>query len=273
MTTIATRSKLERARAHQQAGRVKRAKDLYHQILREDPVCTEALFNLALMFCDAGELATAVEYFQRLIAQDPDLPDVHFNLGTVLARLGRAEEAVKAYVQAIALQPEMADAYNNLGILLRDCGQDEQALVCFDQALNHAPTLLAPRVNFVTTLVRLHRPDEAIEAARRAVEQFPSSGEAHNVLGLALDCAGRWDEAVVSLHEAIRLKPDADVWRYFLAARGGSSAPESAPSQYVASLFNRYAERFDEHLVNVLQYRVPDHLLDAVAKTAHGRLT
>ena len=54
----------------------------------------------------------------------------------------------------------------------------------------------------------------------------------------------------------------------FWRARGESNTPETAPSRYVASLFDRYAERFDEHLVNVLQYRVPDHLFEAVVKSS-----
>jgi predicted TPR repeat methyltransferase len=269
MTTAATRRQLDQAESHRQAGRAKQAGELYQQILQQEPANTEALFQLALLLCDVGQPAAAVDYFRQLLELRPDLADVQFNLATVLASLGRREEAIEAFCKTIALEPTMADAHNNLGILLRDCGQPERALACFEETLKHAPASLAARVNQVTTLVTLNRHKDAVDAGRRAVAEHPNAAEAHNALGLALDCSDRWDEAVQSFREAIRLKPDAEAWRYFLAARGGGGeAPARAPSKYVASLFDRYADRFDEHLVGALNYRTPQHLHEAVTAVA-----
>jgi len=42
---------------------------------------------------------------------------------------------------------------------------------------------------------------------------------------------------------------------YYLASAGAGPAPGAAPPGYVRSLFDDYAEQFDEHLVKVLRYR------------------
>ena len=60
---------------------------------------------------------------------------------------------------------------------------------------------------------------------------------------------------------------DAELNGYYLAATGAGSAPAGAPSGYVRSLFDDYADQFDEHLVQVLGYRAH------IALTRHlGRL-
>jgi predicted TPR repeat methyltransferase len=68
----------------------------------------------------------------------------------------------------------------------------------------------------------------------------------------------------------VRLNPGASEWRFHLAARGGET-PKAPPAEYVASLFDSYAERFDEHLVGELGYRGPEQLLAAVTAAAPDR--
>jgi predicted TPR repeat methyltransferase len=61
----------------------------------------------------------------------------------------------------------------------------------------------------------------------------------------------------------------------------GAGAPPVCPPQYLVELFDRYADRFDEHLVRKLNYRGPELLRDAVftimsrrdPANAHGACT
>ena len=58
-----------------------------------------------------------------------------------------------------------------------------------------------------------------------------------------------------------RRRPElAEQARFLLAALGEDPAPDRAPAAYVRELFDRYAPRFDAHLVEELQYRTPDAL-------------
>lgn len=49
------------------------------------------------------------------------------------------------------------------------------------------------------------------------------------------------------------------LWRHWLAVLRGETTA-SAPAEYVAGLFDGYADRFDEHLVETLEYRTPELL-------------
>jgi predicted TPR repeat methyltransferase len=46
--------------------------------------------------------------------------------------------------------------------------------------------------------------------------------------------------------------------------------PQSIPDESVAGLFDKYADRFDEHLTKNLDYRVPEELVSAVVKLWNG---
>ena len=61
------------------------------------------------------------------------------------------------------------------------------------------------------------------------------------------------------------------VQRYLLDAIAGVKL-ERAPRDYLVSYFDRFADGFDEQLVEVLGYRVPEQLMGMIAATA-SRLT
>src|SRR5690606_25849867 len=57
---------------------------------------------------------------------------------------------------------------------------------------------------------------------------------------------------------------------YKLAALRGDPAPESAPAEYVAGLFDQYAEEFDAHLTGELGYQTPQRLREPFDGLAGG---
>ncbi|MEZ6034486.1 MAG: tetratricopeptide repeat protein [Planctomycetaceae bacterium] len=255
---------LDQADLHLRAGRVKRAKALYQQILRQDQKCSEALFAIALLLYDAGELEAAAERLRQLLNLRPELAEAHFNLGTILNALGQLESASEAFTRAIELQPSFADAHNNLGIVYREQGHPEQALACFQEAVRCAPDSLAAMLNYGTALLKSQQIDKAVEVCHQNLAGHPESPDAHYALGIALEQAGQSSAALQYLREAVRLRPEVAEWQFHLAACEGSVSPSSAPAEYVASLFDAYAARFDEHLVGQLGYRTPQHLREAV---------
>jgi predicted TPR repeat methyltransferase len=69
------------------------------------------------------------------------------------------------------------------------------------------------------------------------------------------------------------LRPDWEDLKFHLAAVRASDAPQPTvpPPSYIISLFDGYAEQFDQHLVKTLEYRVPQHLLEAAKRTGRER--
>ncbi len=64
-----------------------------------------------------------------------------------------------------------------------------------------------------------------------------------------------------------RLFPEDEQARFWISAMTGDVATMTAmPPDLVAGLFDQYASKFDEHLVNHLNYRTPQLLLDLLLK-------
>ena len=105
------------------------------------------------------------------------------------------------------------------------------------------------------TLQHLGRPLEALEAYERALALNPRLGPAWTLRGHLLRQAGRLADASVCFNNAIGCGEDVASHLYFLGALGLGALPEAAPPAFVRGLFDEYAERFEEDLVDTLRYR------------------
>jgi len=72
-------------------------------------------------------------------------------------------------------------------------------------------------------------------------------------------------QAAVAREKACLRRKTATVHHWLSALRGEASA--TAPAEYVAKLFDGYADRFDEHLVEKLHYQTPSVLMEAISET------
>jgi predicted TPR repeat methyltransferase len=112
------------------------------------------------------------------------------------------------------------------------------------------------------TLQKLGRHAEALLSYDKALSLNRGLAEAWSLRGGILKDQRRFAEAVECFREALTHGGDAELNRYFLASLVGRDAPASAPQRYVQSLFDDYADTFDEHLVNVLRYEAHRFLVD-----------
>ncbi len=265
-------SLLSRAESHRKAGRRKRAKFAYQEILEKHSQSTEAHFQLAILLFHEHDIEGAVRHFQCLLQLSPELAEIHFNLGTVLAMLGRNQQAAESFERAISLQPSMADAHNNLGIALGELGDIERAITSFESAIQHSPRFVAALLNLGTTLIEARCLVRAVEVCRIARDLDPDLADTHLALGLALELAGEDVEAIQCFQEAVRRNPQSADWQFHFAAFIGMEAPSIAPRDYVASLFDTYAAQFDKHLRGSLRYQTPEHILKAVLAAAPDQM-
>ncbi len=79
-----------------------------------------------------------------------------------------------------------------------------------------------------------------------------------------LEQNGRQDEAIAFYRAAVRMRPDSRRLRFQLAALTGEEKFDVAPPEYVASVFDNYAGRFDRHLTEHLKYQAPELVVEAL---------
>jgi predicted TPR repeat methyltransferase len=227
------------------------------------PGDSNAHCNLGATLQDLGRSAEAEVSLRRALQINPNNAEALCNLGYALQSLGRLDEAEASYQRALQIKPDFAVAYCNLGMTQHNQGRLTEAEASYRKALQVNPEFGEAHCNLGITLQSQGRP-EAESSFRQALEINPDYVDAHSGLGVFLQETGRLDEALVHFRECARLSPGNAVARHLIASLTGQST-ERAPDQYVEKVFDNYADRFDTHLQQVLQYDIPKKLVPLIA--------
>ena len=245
------------------------AVEAYRQAALLQPDSPDAHHALGTALRVAGRLDEAIASYHTALRLRPDSPELYNDLGNAFARQGNIEKAIDSFRRAIQLRPQYAKPYRNLGPLLLQLSRFAQAAEVLLALEKIEPDVAKSQYELGTALARCGRQPEAIARLRKATTLDPSLGGAWCNLGLVLEEQGHADEAAAALVQARRLMPDSSVVAYHSAALGAGAPPPLCPPEYLVELFDNYADRFDEHLFNRLNYRGPQLMRDAVNAVEH----
>lgn len=169
-----------------------------------------------------GELAKTEQAARSLTQRAPAVAFGWKVLGAALQQMGRYQEALPAMQRAAQLHPRDPEIFNNLGALMEALDQPEHALPQYERALQ-IKSDFAPALTNLVNLIRRLNVDEAL---------------------------------LPMLLRLQALRPGDEQLRFMVAMLSGQSV-DHAPTDYVSTLFDHYAERFDAHLQGELGYDAP----------------
>lgn len=147
-----------------------------HQLLAEPQPNADLLQELARQARGFSAYGLAETLLARCVESAPDRVDTKFMRARNQSDLGHPELAVQMYEAVLAQAPNHQKATYNLGVLARRAGDLKRAEIL----LTRAVTISSGRVK------------------SKALHQ----------LGLTHGAAGRWDQSVQYLNEAVSLRPD-----------------------------------------------------------------
>jgi Flp pilus assembly protein TadD len=165
-------------------------------------------FELAWQYQQSGDLRRAEQVYRQVLQAAPGHAQTWYLLGTVCQLQGRRGEAADCYRQALRLRPDHTVAHNNLGVALMQDGRPEEAEACYRQVLRVKPEDPEALTNLGTVLMEQGRPGEAEACYRRVLPLRPDNPELLNGLGCALAAQARPAEAEACFQEVVRLAPD-----------------------------------------------------------------
>jgi predicted TPR repeat methyltransferase len=223
----------------------------------------EAHNNLGYAYLKQNKPGDAVASLRRAIAIRQDYPEALRNLGDALANQGKFGESVVHYQKALSIRPAYAEAMVNLGVALTKAGRIDDAIALYRQAIAIRPNYPEAFFNLGVALFDQVKLDEAIACYRKAIALDPDYINAHRNLGFTLHRQGAFEESASCYRRVIAIEPDNQSALHMIAAMAGSN-PERASTRYVAGLFDEYAEKFDAHLVQELEYRSPGLIVSMI---------
>lgn len=213
-----------------QLGRADEAARSFRKLLSLDAGQAADHANLGVALAVLGRPSEAVACYERALALNSADHTTHFNLAAACHTLERWPEALRHYERAVQLAPDQTRYLAGLASALRACDRDEQALGIWLQLLQRAPTNLgallgageiyrqygrladarqvyeravqeapgdaAPSIYLGLTELDLGNTEKAAECFRAALACDPGNVDAQYNLALALERAGRMDEAL-----------------------------------------------------------------------------
>ena len=177
-------------------------------------------------------------------------------------RFSDAEKLAKFITQEF---PKHQFGWKVLGAVLQQTGRSVESLIPMQKSVQLAPQDAEAHSNLGATLKEAGRLDEAEASFKRAIALKPDYAEAPRQLGCTLKELGRLDEAEASYTQAIALKPDYAEAKHMLAALSGETTA-TAPLDYVEALFDNYATKFENSLVDNLKYKIPKVIAEMIIK-------
>jgi adenylate cyclase len=158
------------------------------------------------------EIAEALRLVRLALSIDGNNAEALSMLGRATASFSGDFEAARQMVdRAVALNPNATVAWSQRGSTYLIAGQPEEAIQSFERAIRLSPfdpSLFTKFTGISTALTCLGRFDEAVAAAKNALQTKPTFPAAYRCLAAALAHLGRDTEASKTVAQALELESD-----------------------------------------------------------------
>jgi tetratricopeptide (TPR) repeat protein len=226
-------------------GRNADAIEHYRHALRINPAHAEAHNGLGYALALGGELEEALPHHLEALRLKPKFPEARYNLGKIYAAQQKPQLALEQFAEALRLRPDYYEAHEKMALTLAGMNRLDEALPHFEAAIQGTPDQADLRYRYGMTLYQQQRPLEAMRQLREAIRLKPDWPEAlgnlawilatyagatladgaqsvayiqkamalaakqdaaeYDTYAAALARAGRFEEAVTSAEQALRL--------------------------------------------------------------------
>lgn len=243
-------------------GRTREAAALAAQIQQAAPEHPDTLHLAGLIHYRLGDPRRALAAIAEALRRAPGNAPWHVDRGNILSLEGDLQAALEAYQEALRLDPGNPGAWRNLGVAHRLAGELALAEQAFGEALAIAPD--DPDALLLLGDLYLHRGDfdRGSELLRRAIGLQPRRAEGYRLLATAHARRNELAQATEVYDLWLAADPANPSACHYRAACGGGEVPRRAADDYVAEVFDRFADNFESRLQGRLQYRAPALLAD-----------
>ncbi len=249
------------ANALQAQGKLSESESEYEKALEIDPAMVAGWSMLAQAKVGLGKFDEAEAAATRALTLDPRMGEAHYTLGLISDELGDPQRARDHFRQAAQLLPKLPDAHWRLGQILMKLKEYPEAAESFQAVLNIDPGIAKVHSAMGDSFYQRKLYGRAENCYRKALALNNDYLDVHLGLAFTLRAMKRNDELEKQLVECLRIDPNEGQVRHLLAVLRGETTT-TAPADYVAKVFDGYAENFDAHLVGALQYHTPEHLYE-----------
>jgi TolB-like protein/Tfp pilus assembly protein PilF len=203
-----------------------RARQLLEEAITLDPKYSDAYRHLALTYwyevifglskSPRDSMQNAMKMAQKAIALDESNAAAYSTLGIILGVKGQYDKAIAAGKRAYELEPNSTAVLVHYARVLNWVGRTQEALQLLEEVMRMEPIpAIVNLIIYAESLRDAGRYDEAINVAKRAIEQEPDATGARVLLTQCYWLSGHKEEARAEAGEVIRMHPkfSIEMWQ------------------------------------------------------------
>lgn len=215
----------------------------------------------------AGNTSGMLDAARKAYALAPQWPVAGMHLANVLGACGHANEAIAqaatALQNAFSQNTMDVELISNAAALAQRLRNFKQALIWLRGAEEISPADMIIQHQIALTLIDLKDFHAALPILTQLLQSL--SNQPRLLLDRVLANIGIGDlqAAHADTTALLALDPGNELYQYYDTLACGKT-PNSLPPAVITQLFDNYAPRFDKHLVQQLQYRIPKDVADMV---------
>ena len=168
----------------------------------------EKKINEAKNLLQSGKLEESKDIFQDIIKDQPSHYKAHTNIGAINFQLGKLDSAELSFKNAIKYNPKFEIAFFNLGITQKKLGKLNDAEISFKEAINLKQDYIDAITNLGMLLIEKNKLNDAEECFIKITNYKPEFAEAYYNLGIIYGKLSRFDLAEVNYKKTLELKPE-----------------------------------------------------------------
>ena len=179
--------------------------------------------------------------------------------GVDLLKKHQFNDALIFFEKALDVKSDFVDALNNLGQVQQKLGKLDHAVRSYKKVVALDSNFALESENKVLSVIYFFSKGDmqkALEILNILVKKNPKDALLFNMLGGCFASLGQAEMAIKNYQKALEFEPEYAIPKHMLNSLTGHTSKEP-PKQYVKNLFDDYAHRFNDALVNNLKYSLP----------------
>jgi tetratricopeptide (TPR) repeat protein len=177
------------------------------KIARDQEKDPQYQYEKAVVAMRYGLVDEAIKYIEQALALDANHAASYNLLGLAQFKNKNYAAAAEAYKKYLGFNPKDSEAAANLGFVYEEMGESDKAETAYKNSV-----ALDDNANANFGLAKLYfeqkKLPEALDYAQKSIVKNSRFSAAHNLLGVILNQLGRYEEAVISFQNALKLAPD-----------------------------------------------------------------
>ncbi|KAG0197409.1 TOM (translocase of outer membrane) complex component [Mortierella sp. GBA30] len=184
------------------------AMECYNKAIELDTIHMAKALNMRGTFTFLmGDGKKALLDFNKAIELDPKYVQTYIKRGSIYMEQGDAEKTFNEFDTAISIDAEDPNIYYHRGQVFFITGEYEHAAKDYIKSIELEPEFVFSHIQYGVAQYKLGNIADAMAIFKKALKDFPESGDVNNYYGELLLDQQQFDQAFERFDKAIRLKP------------------------------------------------------------------